>query len=79
MKYLRIKLTKNVQNLYTENKTAKINYRRPKINERQTVIMGQKAGLLRCQLSSNSSIDSMDSQLKTQQAFFFFLKEMDRF
>lgn len=25
---------KKVQNLYTENKTAKRNYRRPKINER---------------------------------------------
>ena len=39
--------------------------------------MGQKAGLLRCQLSSNLSIDSMDSQLKPQQAFFFLKKWTD--
>ena len=72
---LKNKADKKVQNLYTENKTTKRNYRRPKINERYTVIMDQKTILLRCQFSSNLSIDSMNSQLKLQQAFFFFFKK----
>ena len=37
--------------------------------------MDQKTILSRCQFSSNLSIDSMDSQLKLQQAFFFFFKK----
>ena len=38
---LKNKTDKNVQNLYTESKTTKRNYRIPKTNERYTVIIDQ--------------------------------------
>ena len=71
MKFLRVNLTKSVQDLYTGNYKMLLREIKEDVKKPKVIPSSWIRRLFRCQLSANLSVDSLAFQWKSLPLFFF--------